>query len=269
MSPSPPTPVAGVSHVSEIGPREENQDSSFAHLNGDDGTWVIAVADGLGGHPRGDEASGSAIEGLPARIASPDEMRAAFRAAHDRVFELCPDYLIGTLSELHFVPLTTLCVAAWTPEGGLLVAWRGDTMPSLLWQGPTGRWQGRDLGLPHRYGNGTLSRFMGGSFDADDMEWQDPDWAVIHSPEGFTPASCTHAVVIASDGAWEPLIIERFGGGKPEPEQAFGVSLAAACDAHDWDTGSLNAETMAHRLLDKARGLGLKDNATIAVALMR
>ena len=46
-------PQASVATVSDIGPRRVNEDRALAVVSDDDGSWVIAVADGLGGHTRG------------------------------------------------------------------------------------------------------------------------------------------------------------------------------------------------------------------------
>ncbi len=140
-------------------------------------------------------------------------------------------------------------------------------MPVLVWQTPTGHWDGQDLGLPHRYRGGSLSRTLGGMFPADVETSNDPDWLEVFSVDPFPPDCKVGAVIIASDGAWEPLIEERYGEGRPEPEHAFADTLAAVCGSRCWNADSLNADTVAHHILDKATTLGLKDNSTIAVAL--
>ncbi len=65
----------------EIGSRDRQEDRIRAAEN-DDGSSVIAVADGLGGHPLGDEAAQAAIDTLPERIATVAEMTAALDAAN-------------------------------------------------------------------------------------------------------------------------------------------------------------------------------------------
>ena len=72
-----------------------------------------------------------AVEGLPQRIASADEMAVAFGEANERVLALTgPDVWREPLPMFMF-PMSTLCVAAWTPEGGLLIGWMGDTLPFI------------------------------------------------------------------------------------------------------------------------------------------
>ena len=110
----------------DIGPRDRQEDRVRAILNSD-GSWVMSVADGLGGHPFGDEAAQAAVEALPDRIASNAEMAEAFDAANAAVWELHPEMRSGSRPETSFIALTTLVVAAWTPENGLLVSWVGDS----------------------------------------------------------------------------------------------------------------------------------------------
>ena len=59
---------------SDVGPRDVNEDRSFTALSTEDGAWVIAVADGLGGLPRGADAAAAAVAALPPRIASGADM---------------------------------------------------------------------------------------------------------------------------------------------------------------------------------------------------
>ena len=69
-----------VAWSSETGPRVENQDRAAGHI-GSDGAWLVAVADGMGGPPRGREAAIAAIRGLPRRISTPEELHDGFAAA--------------------------------------------------------------------------------------------------------------------------------------------------------------------------------------------
>ena len=114
---------ATVAALTDAGPREVNEDRMFTSMS-TDGAWVIAVADGLGGQTRSDEAAQAAVDSLPERIDSKGAMEAVFTVAHERVLALSgplrDPYRWAPLSTF---PMTTLCVAAWTPEGGLLIGW--------------------------------------------------------------------------------------------------------------------------------------------------
>jgi protein phosphatase len=82
-----------VGSASRVGGRDHNEDAVLARPIGDTGTaWLLAVADGMGGHEGGEVASRLAIESLdghftgalPADIAL--ELKRAFREANDRVW---------------------------------------------------------------------------------------------------------------------------------------------------------------------------------------
>jgi len=73
--------------LSEPGPRKANEDSVLATVTAD-GYSLIAVADGLGGHFGGGEASLLAIQGLSeATLSSEDEFRSAFLKIHEEIIE--------------------------------------------------------------------------------------------------------------------------------------------------------------------------------------
>lgn len=235
--------------LTNIGPREENQDRYVARLNADC-SWLIAVADGLGGHPRGDEAAESAVDKMPDRIASPDAMQAAFFVAHNRVAALVPSAFEPTRTNLRACPAATLCVAGCTATGGLIVGYAGDTLPVLLWR-DQGDWFGDSLGSPHRSSGmiGYLTRYLGapgrGKFD-------------LITGSGLPQPP--YAVTVVSDGIWEPLVSEAYTGAVLPPGPIAGA-VAATLAADDTD-----ADGIAHRIMTTARAAGLDDSATVAVA---
>ena len=85
-------PIVDVSvgAVTDTGPCPVNADRFFASRSPVDGSWVIAVADGVGGHPEAPDAAQAAVEGLPERVGSLDAMGDAFVAASERVAVLAP-----------------------------------------------------------------------------------------------------------------------------------------------------------------------------------
>lgn len=73
--------------LSDPGPRKANEDSVLATLTAD-GATLIAVADGLGGHFGGGEASLLAIQGLSeATISSEEDFRGVFLQIHDEILK--------------------------------------------------------------------------------------------------------------------------------------------------------------------------------------
>ncbi len=267
---------ASVSGLSVIGPRQVNQDRASAVIS-DDGSWVIAVADGLGGHVRGDEAAQAAIEGLPQRIGTAEEMAVAFGEANERVLALTnaekwrqDHWQILDLSEF---PMSTLCLSSWTPEGGLLIGWMGDTLPFVVSATPEG-FSGFLCGRPHRVTGGKVEICLGmppvGAFaDPGVVEVE----IIGESGDGIVP----DAVVLASDGAWEPFVDQH--GVDWLVDRSVDGGIGAACSSEgsgsSYGSGSSGTETaeqitamqIAESILAKATELGLNDNASVAVAL--
>ena len=247
-----------VAAVTDAGPRQVNEDSMFTAVS-DDGSWVIAVADGLGGHARGDEASQAAVGGLPERIGSAADMVMVFAEANRRALALSTSLQQkGYRERPHSIPMTTLCVAAWTPEGGLRIGWMGDTMPFVAWLGPDG-YSGSCCGRPHRDPYGFIRVCLGqppedGGHDAGPVD--------VETAGVFEDSELPDAVIIASDGAWEPLAAE--GGGMEWLWDDSPAGIGSACDPEADD-----ASGIAESVLETARSLGFNDNATVAVAHRR
>lgn len=245
-----------VAWISDLGSRDKNQDRAVARLL-DDGSWLIAVADGMGGHPRGREAAIAAIGGLPSRISTTSALWSAFSEANDRVVDLRPAHLEFTVTGLHLCPAATLCVAAWTPEGGLLVGYAGDTLAVLLWRDGES-WRGRALGYPHRTRAGSITRYLGAPHKWSQMT--DRDHVHITADTGIDTPPGGYAIVIVSDGIWEPLVREAHVGESLQSDPIAGaVAATFAPDVSD-------ADSIAKSVMNAARSAGLDDNATIAVA---
>ena len=240
-------------------PRDENQDRALARLH-DDGAWLIAVADGLGGHPRGAEAAQAAIETLPDLIAGSDELYDAFAAAHHRVFELAPEEARHRFGLIDRCPATTLCVAAWTPSGGLLVGHAGGTLAVLLWRDDQS-WRGRSLGSPHRSGGdwGYLAKYLGAPLIWPSQHERMGDPMELLTEDGIDQHDAPYAVVILSDGAWEALVDTAYSR-DATPSSKLGETLASLLKPDDRD-----ANTIATKIMTAARTAGLEDNATVAV----
>ena len=250
--------LASVAAVTDVGPRRVNEDRSLATLSEDGGSWVIAVADGLGGHPRGDEAAQAAIEGLPQRISSRAEMVAAFAEADRRVLALSARRPLRRRVPMYTLPMSTLCVAAWTPDGGLLIGWMGDTLPFAVWRHEDG-FGGHLCGLPHRNADGSIAICLGMPPGPPGL-LHEPVEAEVQIVVESDPATMPDAVVIGSDGAWEPPVHSYGTRWLSDSSVAGGIGAACPPDA-------ASAHDVAEGVLSTAQILGLNDNATVAAAL--
>ena len=243
---------ATVAEATHIGGRDENQDRSSTALSAD-GSWVIAVADGLGGHDRGAEAAAAAITGFPRRIESLAELKAAFAGANRRVAALAPEP--RTRRPLPTIPMSTLCVAAWTPQGGLLVAQTGDTLAVLFSRPPGDYPAAAFITKPHRGTWGEISACLG--LPTMDLG-RDGLWE-RHRLDGDS----NHTIILASDGAWEPLARLPTSRERQMDHDMLEHYLVPLIDA------AAAADEAASAILEAAENIGLDDNATLAAAHMR
>ena len=295
-----------VGAVTDTGPRPVNADRFFTAQSPVDGAWVIAVADGLGAHPRAPDAAAAAVEGLPARIESLDAMADAFVAASERVVAVAQpfdDYLAERRAECgsdeeyerrlanfsrfesgfynHGAgsSLCTLCVAAWTPAGGLLVASMGDTLAFEVHWRPDGSPHRRLIADPHRDPPAAryVSSYLGGG-PADSLIRRDspgdynPDFAAVEVELPADPAAAM-AIIVASDGAWEPLwriIHAAWDAATDDERRTYSWQPVVLADGWTVDLAgpAAPADAVAGRILDAARRLGLEDNATVAAAVL-
>ena len=249
---------ASVAAVTDVGPRRVNEDRSSAVLSETDGSWVIAVADGLGGHPRGDEAAQAAVGGLPTRVASQAEMVTAFADADRRVLALADTGSQQRRVRLSMLPMSTLCVAAWTPEGGLLIGWMGDTLPFIL-RARDGGFSGYCCGMPHRNRDGSIEACLGMPPGPPSL-LHEPIEVQIGIVSEANPAARPDGVVICSDGAWEPPVYRHSAAWLVD--KTPGEGIGSACEP-----GAAGAWDIAGSVLRNAKNLGLNDNATVAAAL--
>lgn len=326
-----------VAAVTDTGPRHVNADRFVVSGPADDGSWVIAVADGVGFHPEAPDAAETAVESLPERIGSLDAMFDAFVVAADRVAAMAPSHedfeaaeraeLGDTVADLmvrsgasanRYVascPLSTLCVAVWTPTGGLLVASAGDTLAFEVRWPPSGTPWRRLIAEPHRQPPGArgVSSYLGAYNSGSTVICPPPD--DYHHPDSYNPylavvqvdppsdPATAVAVIVASDGAWEPLrqvtAAADYAAADPQQRRWYREPvvlpddlIAAPFDAdeeplpplYDHHSGvdhshlahavasvagsCAPAPVIAGRVLDAARLLGLEDNATVAAAVM-
>ena len=246
----------------EVGPRDRQEDRVRAAVNGD-GSWVMAVADGLGGHPFGDEAAQAAVDALPERISGPAEMEAAFDAANAAAWALHPEMRSPSEGVSSVIALTTLVVAAWTPQSGLLVSWVGDSMAFLVPIAGGPGWHS----APHGGPMGFVSRGIGMFRASDGDRYELPpghlenlsDDVLAERVEGWIDDQGL-LVVLASDGLFDPVLMAHDRGWFGDDPDDLSLGFALPPDQRG------SADAVADTLMDTAQFAGLIDNTTIAVA---
>ena len=249
---------------SDIGPRREQQDRAVAYSHSD-GSWTIAVFDGLGGHARGADAAQAAAEAFPARIAGRAEMFAAMRAANTAVWGLIPDSRRRprqTPWPDRSEPGTTAAAAAWTPEGGLQAAWMGDSVlffvpvpagAAGMHSTPQGSWDSPVVDNGLGFGPDPVDASIGTMPDID-----------LETLNGLVDGGGL-VVIAATDGLFDPIRLDRHGRRGRFSDDPDDNSLCFAVPVEQ----RLDADSVADTLMAAARRRGLGDNAAVAVAVAR
>ncbi len=220
--------------------RTENQDSVYPEGLGAGSSGVVAVADGLGGHPGGDIASRCAVDAI---ADAPDGIDGAelVGTAHDLIIARIAEAL-GERSEL-IAMATTLTLAVLSPTEPIEVAHVGDSR-AYLTNGSTIVQVTED----HTHG---MDRVAAGELSPEEAP-QDPDWHVMSNWLGFesyrvatyrVPAEPGDRLLLCSDGLSNMLADDQI--------------------AEILSTGT--AERSAAALIDAANTAGGLDNITVVV----
>jgi serine/threonine protein phosphatase PrpC len=229
---------AGITDMGKT--RTENQDSVYPEGFGEGSSGVVAVADGLGGHPGGDIASKCAIDAV---AQAPEEIDGAglVGAAHDRIIARIAEAL-GERSEL-IAMATTLTLAVLSPTGPIEVAHVGDSRAYLA--------NGSHIVQvteDHTHG---MDRVVAGELSLEDAK-QDPDWHVMSNWLGFesyrvasyrAPVEPGDRLLLCSDGLSNML-------GEDQIAEFLAIGTV---------------ERSAAALIDAANDAGGLDNITVAV----
>jgi serine/threonine protein phosphatase PrpC len=162
---------AGATDVGKA--RSENQDSVYPEGLGEGSSGVVAVADGLGGHPGGDIASRCAVDAV---AQAPEGIDGAglVGAAHDGIIARIAESL-GERSEL-IAMATTLTLAVLSPTEPIEVAHVGDSRAYLA--------NGSNIVQvteDHTHG---MDRVSAGEMSLEEAQ-QHPDWHVMSNWLGF------------------------------------------------------------------------------------
>jgi serine/threonine protein phosphatase PrpC len=229
---------AGITDMGKT--RTENQDSVYPDGLVEGSSGVVAVADGLGGHPGGDIASRCAIDAV---AQAPEGIDGAelVGAAHDRIIARIAESL-GERSEL-IAMATTLTLAVLSPTEPIEVAHVGDSRAYLA----TGS-NIVQVTEDHTHG---MDRVVAGELSLEEAQ-RDPDWHVMSNWLGFesyrvasyrVPVEPGDRLLLCSDGLSNMLADDQI--------------------AEILDFGTV--ERSAAALIDAANEAGGLDNITVVV----
>ena len=256
----------------EIGDRELQEDAWRAIVNSD-GSWMLAVADGLGGAARSEEAAPAAVNALPNRIETRQEMLQAFSDANAAVRALAPiDSRFPVEVDMPGVwgcePVTTLCVMAWTPNTGLLGAWIGDSIAVLMphsdkriWHAPPQRieFERRVVGEYALLPEGTSPKL------AEEMVWLSD---VYRSDEDGQLLKNGVTVALLSDGAYKGYAdaVREISPEDVECRHEFEIGPYWLAEDEGISVSvqeRQESKSAAHAIMEAAREHRLHDNTTI------
>lgn len=198
---------AGLTDVGKT--RTENQDSVLPAGSGEGSVGVVAVADGLGGHPGGDIASQcviDAIRGAPADM----DASSLVRQAHS---ELIATIAALTVDRKELIAMaTTLTLAVLSVDRIVEVAHVGDSRAYIH--------DGTDLVQitdDHTHG---MDRVVAGDMTEEEAR-TDPDWHVLSNWLGFesyrvathrVPMSVADRLLLCTDGLSNMVDDARIAG---------------------------------------------------------
>ncbi len=214
--------------------RTRNEDAVFPLGSGEGSTGIVAVADGLGGHPGGDIASACAMEAVAAAPPGVDGP-ALVAAAHGNLMARIVETL-DTRPEL-LAMATTLTLAILRPDGVVEVAHVGDSR-AYVFDGTTLSQVTED----HTRG---MDRVVAGDMTIEQAQ-ASPDWHVLSNWLGFesyrvashrVPVSAGDRILLCTDGLTNMLSDEDIAGilTGVSPEDAGGALIAAANEAGGLD----------------------------------
>ena len=226
---------------SERGKRDNNEDSFLAEKIGD--SWVFAVADGLGGHMAGEQASAMAItilrDEVKTGIADP---KARLEQTAQRIHS---EILLQAGSSRNFYGMATTLVAALvSSEGKICVMNIGDSRAYLI--GDTVRHTRDQSVVESLIATGEITREQAKNHPLQTMILQalgDPESTI--KPDFYEADLRECMLLLSSDGLHDSVDKETIG----DIARAHEGDLALACDL----------------LIGKALECGSEDNVTVVV----
>ena len=251
---------AVVADLSDTGAQQQSVERSISYVSVVDSTWVIAIAAGIDECSQPEIAVETAIATIPERITSMREMNSVLSDAHDAVVALGPPWSLDDTLHSADYPAVSMCVAAWSSLGGLIVGWSGDGVAVGLWQNEDESLQGLAIGHPHRLPDGTFTKVLGLHTPMRMLPEGISSLADVVSDKELDLPSDGFLIVLLSAGVWQSLVLSRIG---PDHAQ-FDQHLVSALIDIGFDEHT-DSELLAQSILDRARQTDATKTITTAV----
>ena len=208
--------------------RDQNEDAVHPAGSGSGAGCVVAVADGLGGHPAGDEASRLAIDSVAASSAG--DPTGLVDTARQRLVE---HIMVETEKRPELIAMaTTLTLALLSPTGAVAVGHVGDSRLYLLHEGTLSQ-----VTEDHTIAMDMIRR---GELAPEDAA-EDPSWHVMSNWIGFERSDVEahelsvklgDSLLLCTDGLSNMIADSEIEAilGEPVPVEARAERLIAAAN---------------------------------------
>lgn len=250
-----------VAECSDIGSQPLTSERTVSYASVTDGTWVIAIAAGIDNRAQPEQAVEAAISTIPEQICSKREMYTALAHAHDEVVSLGPPWSLHDTPEVTDYSAVSLCIAAWSPLGGLVVGWAGDGVAIGLWQDEDQTIRSTPISDPHIRPDGMLTKVLGQHIPMRMLPDGIETLVDVVVAEELDLPSGEFSIALLSAGVWQSLVPSWPDSGQVLSDYDLSGSLPGV--SQDQLT---HAEALAASMRDDVREVNSEGAITIAVA---
>ena len=264
--------TVSLSALSDKGQKTTNKDAALVTVN-DDGSWVMAVADGSASSAAHRHTARKVLEAIPGHIGSVEEMTATFVRAAQALQFICGCPFRRAREDTRDQPLLALAVSAWSSQGGLITAWMGDCIAFFVQDceiSPITRM----VGKPHINVGEGLTSGLHPAIDIREIKQEGSSaFGITQMSSPVYKTDTSHAIVLLTDGAWVPLLEGRhkqpslYDLTRPDFMQNAFVDGSRGGIINDAADVTLELVDIMHETGDDREFL--VDNASMAVALIK
>ena len=250
-----------VAECRDTGTQLTSFESTVSHNSIVDGTWVIAIAAGIDNRTQPEQAAETAIATIPEQINSKREMYTALARAHDEVVALGPAWSLQDSPDMADYSAVSLCVAAWSPLGGLVVGWAGDSIAIGIWQDEEERIRSAVISQPHIRPDGLLTKVLGQHIPTCMLPDGVAPLADVVTDVELDLPSDGFSIALLSAGVWQSLVPSWSASDQALSSHRLAGSLASVVA-----NGLADAKALAASIRDHVRQSNSEDTITATVA---